>query len=224
VTAAVARSGLFDRLCHASARFEVRDGWRVAAGFGAPELERNALGGAVGIADLSALGKLWIQGRNLGSILGSSEPLGALQPWDDGWVARLNRFEHYAVVPLLREQAALNKLDTALAGRHAHTTLVTHGRDVIALAGPRAADTLGNVCALDFHPQSFADRTLQTVSVAGVVALVVRCDAGELPCFQLHIERAYSRYLLDTCLDAACAFGGRLVGLEAWEAFPETII
>jgi glycine cleavage system aminomethyltransferase T len=42
----------------AGARFETRDGWTVAVGYGSVEHEREACRGAAGWADVSHLGKL----------------------------------------------------------------------------------------------------------------------------------------------------------------------
>ena len=59
--APLARSPMERRARAAGARFEVRDGWNVAVGYGGAEAEREALAARAGFADVSHLGKLELQ-------------------------------------------------------------------------------------------------------------------------------------------------------------------
>ncbi|MGA9633823.1 MAG: hypothetical protein WBQ41_01145, partial [Solirubrobacterales bacterium] len=78
----LASSPLEPLLGEAGARFEGRDGWRVATSFRPPPDELETIRRAAGIADRSAMGKLELQGtpEALGSLLASVVPGGPPGP------------------------------------------------------------------------------------------------------------------------------------------------
>ena len=67
----------------AGARFEERDGWNVAVGYGTPEQESVACTSTVGWCDVSHLGKLELHGAGVASAL--ELELGTATRRDGAW-------------------------------------------------------------------------------------------------------------------------------------------
>lgn len=217
---AVAKSGLSAVAERAGARVETVAGWQVTLGYDSVEAEQTAARERVALADVSAVGKLVIQGTAIDEVLAGhfgAAPANPtdLVPFDGGWITRMNRYEYYAVLPLDRLEETVGALRAAFAGRHAHVTSLTHGRDAIAVIGPRARETLSKLCALDFHARAFPNYTAQISNVAKVTALIARVDRAGVRSYEIHLDRSYSEYVWTIVLDAAQEFGGRGIGRDA---------
>lgn len=216
----IAQSGLVPVAERWSCRFGTVSGWRVPLAYGSPESTAEVARRRVALADVSAAAKLLIQGREVHDVLaaqlgGWPERPTELYEFEDGWSTRVNRSEYYLVAPLARGDELVERLRRALAGRHAHITSLTHGRDAVAVIGPRAPELLGKLCGLDFHDRAFPDHSAQTGSLANVVALIARIDRADLPSYEVHVDRAVSEYVYESMLDAAEEFAGRPIGLDA---------
>jgi heterotetrameric sarcosine oxidase gamma subunit len=197
-----------------------RAGWRVAATFSTAEAETAAAQRSVGLADLSAWGKIQIQGAEalaaLRSAFGNAPAdIGAVTALAGGLLACLSRDAWYLTVPPGGEAAALDQLRGKLQG-FAHAVDVTHGYAAFLLAGPNSLDVLPKVCGLDFRSRAFPNRTVRQSSVARLRTIIIRDDLpGGVPAFHLHLGRSEAEYLWDTLLDAASEFGGQPVGATA---------
>ncbi|MFQ5796825.1 MAG: sarcosine oxidase subunit gamma family protein [Candidatus Bipolaricaulia bacterium] len=220
----IAKSGLHPVAQRAGAHLGTVDGWRVVLGYGSVEAEQEAARERVALADVSAAGKLVIQGwgtdidEALGAQLGAApENPTDLVTFDGGWIAKTNRYEYYAVLPLDKVDGTVDALHVAFAEVHvhAHVTPVTHGRDAMAVLGPRAAEALSKVCGLDFHERVFPNHRAQISSLAKVKVTIARVDRGNLPCYEVHLDRTFSEYVWEVVLDAAGELGGMTIGLEA---------
>ncbi|MEJ3657237.1 2Fe-2S iron-sulfur cluster-binding protein [Actinomycetes bacterium KLBMP 9759] len=86
---------------------------------------------------------------------------------------------------------------------------LTHGRAVLRIAGPRAADVLATVCAIDLSDDVTPDGAALRTSIAKVVTDLVRDDLPGERGYVLHCERSSGQYLLDALLDAGEEFGIR---------------
>src|SRR5215468_8015107 len=86
-------------------------------------------------------------------------------------------------------------------------TDVTHGRALIRLTGPRAADVLAKVCGIDT-----ADGAAFRTAVAAVATDVIRDDTGGVPSYLLHCERSSGAYLFGELLAAGGEFGIEIDG------------
>ena len=188
---------------------------------------------AVGICDVSTLGKVDIQGSDAGTFLDfvytnvfSSLPIGRVRyglmlredghVMDDGTTARLDA-THYlmttttgAAGPVMRHlefahQVLRPELDVSLAS-------VTDHWAQFAVAGPKAREVLGAV--LDAVPD-LAFMGCAPVSVGGVPGRLFRISfAGGLG-FELAIPARFGGSLYDALLAAAEPLGGGPYGLEA---------
>jgi glycine cleavage system aminomethyltransferase T len=177
------------RQAEAGARFEERDGWRVPVALPG---EADFLA-AVGIADLSHLGKLEVRGAGDG---------GEGQGPDVGLLAT------YAISPrrmlVLCETAVTGALREQLAERHGFVLDVTAAYGVLALAGPQAATLLRRLTHLHSFPAS------------GEVAHVNGVHVLERPAgYWLVVPQELGDYLWEVAVDRARPLGGGPVGVDA---------
>jgi sarcosine oxidase, subunit alpha len=89
---------------------------------------------------------------------------------------------------------------------------VTHGRALLRLTGPRAADLLAKVCAIDLADDATPDGAALCTSTAKLVTGVVRDDRDGTPSYLIHCERSSGQYLCDALLDAGAEFGINTAG------------
>ncbi len=85
-------------------------------------------------------------------------------------------------------------------------TDITHGRGVLRLGGPRAADVLPKLCGLDFRASAFPDLHAAQTSYAKVKALIIRQDAGGHPAYLIIVDRSHAQYVWDVTVDAMGEF------------------
>jgi len=89
---------------------------------------------------------------------------------------------------------------------------VTHGRALPRLTGPRAADLLAKVCAIDLADDVTPDGAALSTSTAKLVTGLVRDDIDGTPSYLVHCERSSGQYLCDALLDAGAEFGINTAG------------
>jgi sarcosine oxidase subunit alpha len=89
----------------------------------------------------------------------------------------------------------------AASGEFASVVDLTHGRALLRLTGPRAADLLARVCALDLSDDAVPDGAALRTSVAGVVTDLVRDDVHGVRSYLLHCERSSGQYLADRLME-----------------------
>lgn len=208
----------------AGAALAERDGWRVAESFTTVEAEVAAARRSVALGDLSARGKVLIQGRDAAAALqpafgaAPSKP-GEVAPIEGGLIACLTRDEWYGVTPVGGEARALERINSAIAaGRaFAHATDLTHAKSAMLLAGPRSREALAKLCGLDFHPSVFPNRYAAQSGLAKVPALIIRDDlsAGSVLAYQIHVNRSEADYAWGAVFDAAGEFDVQRMGLAA---------
>ncbi|MGH3425543.1 MAG: sarcosine oxidase subunit gamma [Nocardioidaceae bacterium] len=92
---------------------------------------------------------------------------------------------------------------------------VSHGRALMRLTGPRAADLLAKLCAVDLSDAIVPDGGAFRSSVAKLITDVVRDDAGGMRSYLLHCERSSGQYLWGCVLDAGAEYE-----IEAVDVFP----
>jgi heterotetrameric sarcosine oxidase gamma subunit len=169
---------------------------------------------ALGVSDLTGAQVTLIQG-DAGDILARYFPAiparaGDLAVVGQGLLARLTPSEFYLFgkSPATRLLSAA-QLDDSFkqAGHFAHATDFTHGKAVLKLAGPAAAEALSKICGLDFHDTVFPNMRVRQTSAAKIKTLIARCDDEELPAYFLHVDRALGQYFFETIWDAGQEFG-----------------
>ena len=198
-----------------------RGGWRVVKGYGATSRESAACRGAVGLADLSFIGKLELQGTppDVAAIVASLADGAVLEPgravFDDGvwWcpltAGRVLALTEPETTPTLRERltAAVGDADR-FASMHELTTALGSN----AVVGPLARETFARATALDMRPAQFGEAAFAPVSVARTAGMVLRQGGDRF----LHLFGAgFADYVWTVFTDAARSLGGRTVGTEA---------
>jgi aminomethyltransferase len=129
------RSPLHEQTRQAGARFVLRDGWEVAASFGPVAAELGACRASAGIADLSHIGKLELEGP--------AEALAACSARDDRFVWWCPLADDNALA--LSEHVPLAQLRERLEDELGSDALVVDVTDrfaAVAVVGPRAREVL----------------------------------------------------------------------------------
>lgn len=203
------------------AEFAARGGWRVVTGYGVTSRESAACRGAVGVADLSFIGKLELQGTppDVAAIVTSLADGAVLEPgravFDDGvwWcpltAGRVLALTEPETTPTLRE-----RLTTAVgdADRFASMHELTTALGSNAVVGPLARETFARATALDMRPAEFGEAAFAPVSVARTSGMILRQGGDRF----LHLFGAgFADYVWTVFTDAARSLGGRAVGTEA---------
>lgn len=211
----------------AGAKLGERAGWSYVRDYGDPAREAAACREAVGVADLSYMGKIEVQARpaDLAQIVsglagGATLELGMATDHDGVWwcpitadrVLAITRPEDTARIRQSMEDAA------SRSSSFASVTELTSALGSNAVTGPLAREAFARATALDMRPDRFPERSFAPVSVARTPAMVLREGGDRF----LHLfGSGYSQYVWTVFADAAEGLGGRPVGAEALEAGQE---
>lgn len=186
----------------AGARFEIRDGWKVAVEYGPPASSDKPIpqlvlptsgSRPVAWADVSYLRKLEIRASVAGE-------LGRATRAGDGWLC-----------PLTPDRAlAIGEADAP-----ADATDVTCCYAALTILGPMAREVIARFCALDLRPSVAPPGSFRPGSIARQPGMIV-CEAEQR--FLLLFGWAVGEYLWTVVQDAARPFGGAPIGLDALPA------
>lgn len=197
--------------------------------------EVRAVREAVGILDVSTLGKLEVRGPDAGAFLDrlytmahASQPVGRVRYClmlnemaaviDDGVAFRLADDRFYvtattgAVARVYAEMSALN----ARWGMAVDVANLTSAFSGLNITGPRAREVLQSLPSdIDFSREGFPYLAGRTGHVAGVPVRAMRIGfTGELS-YELHCRSSHAVALWDALIAAGVPFGLRPYGLEA---------
>ena len=177
--APVAHSPMEAQARNAGARFEQRDGWNVAVGYGDPVVERAAIETAGAWTDSSQLGKIELQAAPaaLAEIVaraceGADHTdacalgLGLATRAAGAWWCPLTPERALAICPPSRTASLRERLEEAAgaAGALASVIEVTTLHAALTLSGPVTREIFARFCALDLRPQSTPVRGLRPPS------------------------------------------------------------
>ncbi len=84
---------------------------------------------------------------------------------------------------------------------------LTHGRALMRITGPDAADLLARLCGADLHDDMAPDGAALRSAVAGVATDIIRDDRGGVPSYLLHCERSSGQYLFGALVSAGESLG-----------------
>ena len=88
---------------------------------------------------------------------------------------------------------------------------LTHGRALMRITGPDAADLLARLCGTDLHDDMAPDGAALRSAVAGVATDIVRDDivhdGAGVPSYLLHCERSSGQYLFGALVSAGESLG-----------------
>lgn len=204
-----------------------RAGWSIVTSFGDVEREASACRTAVGVADMSFMGKIEIQGspddvRSIVSgLAGGEAPELGSSVHDDGvrWCP-MTAGRVIAITPPERTAAVRESLQAAAgsASSFASVTELTAALCSNGVAGPLARECFARATALDMRPEVFAEGAFAPVSVARTPGMLLREGDDRF----LHLfGTGYAQYNWTVFTDAAEGLGGRAVGTDALEAARE---
>jgi len=86
-------------------------------------------------------------------------------------------------------------------------TDLTHGRALVRVTGPDAADLLARLCGADLHDDMAPDGAALRSAVAGVATDIIRDDRAAVPSYLLHCERSSGQYLFGALVSAGESLG-----------------
>ncbi len=206
--------------------------------YGDPAGEATAVRNAVGIIDVTPIGKLDLQGPDVSRLLNlvyvnkwSKLEVGRVRYGvmcaedgvviDDGVTGRLGD-EHYLMSTTSSGAAAVWEwLESWLQTEHpdwrVHVTPVTTSYTSINVAGPRSRELVGRVIEdVDVGPEAFPYMHVRQGRLAGVPGCVVwRIGfTGELG-YELHVPAGYGLHVWETLLEQGKDLGVRPFGVEA---------
>lgn len=192
------------------------EGWRMPETFGDPADEAARTRRAVGLQDVSAVGKVDVKGTAVDSRVSECERL-------EGVRAVLPQKPGHAMILTAprREAAVADAVADVFAGSRGcvHITDVTSGLSAFMLVGPHAADVLAGLTSIDLRPRTFADKTSVTCSLAHVHATIYRSDWGDVPGYLLLVGRDVGEYLWTTIQHA-----GEKLGLTPFGTAAERLL
>ncbi len=84
---------------------------------------------------------------------------------------------------------------------------LTHGRALMRITGPDAADLLARLCGTDLEDDMAPDGAALRSAVAGVATDIVRDDRAGVPSYLLHCERSSGQYLFGALVSAGESLG-----------------
>jgi glycine cleavage system aminomethyltransferase T len=196
-----------------------RDGWRVVASYGSVEREARACRTTVGVADVSQLGKIELQGppdaigELVAGIAGERLTLGEATLADGVWCCPMTAGRVLCVTEPEATARVRGEIEAA-AGGDAFVAVneLTCALGSNAVVGPLAREAFARATALDMRPERFGERAFAPVSVARTAGLVLRTEGDHF----LHLFGAgYAQYVWTVFVDAAEHLGGCAVGEDA---------
>lgn len=220
-SAPLARSPMERDTRAAGARFEARDGWNVAVGYGAADEEAAAAATTAGWADVSHLGKLEVQADRedlaaIGSEVsgGARLELGRATRVGDAWWCPLTAERALvicdtAALPSLRERL---EEAAAAATRRASVVEVTSIFAAMTLVGPLAREVFARFSALDLRAQALPIGGLRPGSIGRQPSVLVR-EADDR--FLFLFGWAVAQYMWSIVDDAGRHLGGIPIGVDA---------
>ena len=198
-----------------------------------PGAEAKHVHEAVGLIDVSTLGKILVTGPDAGAFLDRVYPnrfsdlrvgrirYGVLtgdagRIMDDGTVARLDDDTFYVTTTSTGADGVYQWFTwwNAVWFMDVRFAQLTGALAAVNVAGPRARELMTRLSADDFSNEGLAYLDAKHVRVAGVPCLALRIGfVGELG-YELHFPSPHAEHVWDTLLDRGADLGAAPFGLE----------
>jgi heterotetrameric sarcosine oxidase gamma subunit len=182
---------------------------RVEAGW---EVSGSCSDAPLTIADCTPLAKVHLRAPWNGAMAKAlGVPFGRADR-EQGWlVAGSGPGEWFVFAPPDAAAAAAGWLGTVAADSAPEEFVsvvdLTHGRALMRITGPDAADLLARLCGADLHDDMAPDGAALRSAVAGVATDIIRDDRGGVPSYLLHCERSSGQYLFGALVSAGESLG-----------------
>ena len=226
----VKRSAFHHEHLALGASLEERDGWLQPARYSSVEQELERLRVSAGFCDISSVGKISIQGKELEHLLGPIFPnameldTGSLRQMtaasnsgpSNFVLARLAMDDFMAVTPVGRNSSLVEMLEED-PDRCAHVLDLTSALAGVRIVGPSAGLLLASLTELDLSDAAFPDLSCAQSRVAEIQGTLLRIDEAGLPCYELYVTREFGQYMWEVLMEAAEWSDAAPVGFEAME-------
>ena len=189
---------------------------------------------AVGLIDVSTLGKLSLEGRDAGKLLDKvyTSRFSDLKPGrvryavlcdeagiilDDGTISRESDDEYFITTTTGNLDFVEQWLQWWMAGSgwDVHLTNLTSALAAVNLAGPKARDVLSTLTNCDLSNAAFPYMASQGAEVAGVSALLMRIGFVGETGWEIHYPAESGEHVWNALMTAGQHFGIRPFGVEA---------
>ena len=198
--------------------FELRGAWEVPASYGSETDEREAMANGLGVADISARGKLHLSGAVdslLSRMAGAEvEPMRTAAITSGGTVARVARDFALALFEPSAETDALAALD-AEQTLNAMATNVTSAISGFLVAGPMLDQLFAR--SMSVNIEEIQPGRCLAVRWAQIPAILVVSTLAA-PIVEMYVGSEYGRYAWRTLLDLSHRLGGIPVGWKSLES------
>jgi len=179
-------------------------GWELVEHYGDEAAEGTTVTDVVGLADVTARGKIDVRGAIDG----------ALSSAGDALTARISGEWALVLTEPGGEDVLVPKMESA-AGPGALVTDATHLFAGFALAGPVLPEALARLTS--WNPATLEPGSATGAPIADVRAVLVRRDLDE-PFLEAYVATEFARYVWEAVLDAVRRSGGGPVGWNALRA------
>ena len=198
------------------------EGWSLPARYSYPGDEAARVRESVGIADISPVGKIRLQGESVDQALREAFPdfqvpsIGAVSVTSAGpAVVRLADDDCLIITKPTNVEQVLEslRLDECV-----HPVNITSVLAAVRIIGPNAPAVLASVTDLDLVPPYFPNLSCAQSMVAEIHGTIIRKDRGGLLSYDLFFGRDYGDHMWESLMDAGERHGLRPIGLEALRA------
>jgi sarcosine oxidase subunit alpha len=227
------RTSIHHRHTEAGATMMWTGAWRRPHSYGDPQGEARHVHEALGLIDVSTLGKLLVRGPDAAPFLELLYPnrFGDMKPgrirygvlgtdagriMDDGTIARLDEQTFYVTTTSTGADTVIEWFEwwNAIWGKDVEIVNLTGALAAVNVAGPHARELLGRLTGIDVSNEGVAYLDAKEAHVAGVPCLILRIGfVGELG-YELHFPSPYGEYMWDTLVERGGDLGIRPFGLE----------
>lgn len=210
--------------------------WKRPEHYGDPVAEVRAVREAVGLIDVSTLGKMLIHGTQVPDLLERvytnqwrKLEVGRVRygvmandegvVMDDGVTARLADDQYYMTTTSSGAGAIFEWMEWWLQSGWEYDLRLINATELHAamnLAGTRSRDVLEKVCTdIDLSNEAFPYMGVREATVAGAPAILMRIGfTGELS-YEIHVPSGYGLHVWQALMDAGADAGIRPFGVEA---------
>ena len=192
-------------------------GWVLAEKFVESDKEKEATERGVGLADLSHLAKLKLNGRGLTAVISQrfhtsgNYSKGQLLIEGNGLYkntlcAALSMDE---AMLILRESLKEQVIKDLTMDEPARLTLVDISSTLagFGIIGPNGRALLRKLTELNVNAEDFPNLSVTHTPIRHVPTIILRSDTGSLLAYQLYFERAYAEFMWDVALSAGKELG-----------------
>ena len=204
------------------------DGWQRPARYASVDQELEHIQNAVGICDVSPVGKLNIQGEGLDLFLSAAFPgielpsIGSVTQYstESGLAVgevKLLRLASDELLVLIRPNMVSIVFQSLEENpdQCAHAIDVTSGLAGVRIIGPSSQQLLSSITEIDLSAEAFPDLSCAQIKAAEIHNTLLRSDLKGLPAYDVYFGREFGEYMWDALLETGEEYDVKPIGFEA---------